>query len=349
MKLTNTSINNLTKVFELIKNHAHNQTKPDKTATYERLSYGFCIGLATYFIFLIICGFMFNTWLIYTICKDKNLHKTNHFLVINLAISNLMSSYNLLFDSIFLLRHQYYDYGVFFCGSSHIIYLSLLPLCIISVLLLTVEKLLTFIFPLSHNKYINKKTGMALVILVWMYSGIVGAFPVLSNTNAVVVHKGDCYLLLTNTYKVYQLLVNFSIPLVCIVVMNLFIYRIVMRCAASRRKLSNGSHCISEQAIRWKAARTVLIVVGNETLCWFIYITGTVISIVCGEWFPPEVPWIINAINYTSVATNPLIYGLLTKSVRRSAFKVCNCFFLGKGKEGEENEDEVIKLQRDIS
>ena len=60
-------------------NNTHNQTSNHP------LSYGFCAGLAFYFIFLVVCAVVFNTWLIYTICKDKDLHKTSHYLVVNLG------------------------------------------------------------------------------------------------------------------------------------------------------------------------------------------------------------------------------------------------------------------------
>ena len=109
------------------------------------LSHEFCIVMASYSIFLSVLGIMFNAILIYAIHTNRKLHKTGNYLIVNLAICDVITCFNLGFDSQFLLSHEYYNSGLFLCTSTKVINLALLPLSIISLLLLTINKLLAFV------------------------------------------------------------------------------------------------------------------------------------------------------------------------------------------------------------
>ena len=271
-----------------------------------------------------ITGIICNTVLIYTIHTYRKLHKTANYLIINLAISDLITCFNLAFDSHFLLRHQYYTSGAFLCASTKATNLTLLPLSIISLLLLTFEKLLIFLYPFQHKNMLTKRKALFLLLCTWLYSIVAGCFPIMYNSSAVVTDNGACHLQLTLPYKLYQLIVNFALPFICILIMDICIFRIAMQSADTARRLSNVKKKKEvEIGKKWRRTRTIITVVTNESLCWFSYMIAVAASIACGGCLPQEVPWIMNAINYTSVATNPLIYGLLNRSVRPYVWNIC--------------------------
>ena len=184
-------------------------------------------------------------------------------------------------------------------------------------MLLTLNKLLAFLYPIQHRDILTTRKISILLVTAWLYSMIIGCVPIIYDDAAVVTDNGACHLRLTLLYQIYQLVVNFAIPVICILVINVIIFRIAMQSVATTRRLSNGTLSKEMQMVKkWKRSRTIFTVVANESLCWFSYMIAVAASIACGGCLPLEVPWIMNAINYTSVTTNPLIYGLLNKSVR---------------------------------
>ena len=295
-----------------------------KEYSHTSLSHEFCIALASYFIGLSVSGITFNAILIYTIYGNKKLHKTGNYFIVNLAACDAITCFNLAFDLQFLLHHEYYSSGAFLCTSTKVTNLALLPLSILSLLLLTFEKLLAFIYPFEHRDLLTTKKTSALLLSTWLYSILTGFFPVIRDGSAVVTKNGACHIELTLPYKLFQLIVNFALPLICILIMNIFIFRIAMQSVATMRRLSNGTISKEIELVnKWRRTRTTFTVVANESLCWFSYMIAVAASIACGACFPPELPWIMNAINYTSVSTNPLIYGLLNKSVRYYIWSMC--------------------------
>ena len=288
------------------------------------LNHVFCKVLASYFIFVAVIGIICNAALIHTIHNNKKLRKTAKYLIINLAVCDLITCFNLAFDSHFLLRHEYFTSGEFLCASTKVTNLTLLPLSVFSLLLLTFEKLLIFLYPFQHANMLTKKKALILLFCTWLYSIGAGCFPIIANRSAVVTNNGACYILLTLPYKLYQLIVNFSLPFVCIITLDIIIFRIAMQSANTRRRLSNSTLKKEVEITNsWRRARTIITVVANESLCWFSYMIAVAASIACGGCLPQEVPWIMNAVNYTSVATNPLIYGLLNRSVRHYVWNIC--------------------------
>jgi hypothetical protein len=60
-----------------------------------------------------------------------------------------------------------------------------------------------------------------------------------------------------------------------------------------------------------------MVLFGVFLFCWLTFIVLVVWNILCRICHPREVTWTGNAINYSSVILNPLLYGLLNKKVRK--------------------------------
>ena len=65
-----------------------------------------------------------------------------------------------------------------------------------------------------------------------------------------------------------------------------------------------------------KAAKRVALLVGVFLVCWLSYIVVVAINFLCG-CTPQELTWVANIVNYSSTAINPILYGLLNKTIRR--------------------------------
>lgn len=290
------------------------------------LDHAFSVAIAGYFIFIIISGVTFNFILVHTICCKRRLHTISNYFIVNLAVCDLLTALSTLpFDSEFLIR-GYYNHGMVLCALKETAVMFSLPAAIVNLLLLTTERFITILFPFHHEKLFRKRKVILVIILSWTYFLLVAFFPLMYDKNAVQTVDGYCYVNFPMNYIYYQIFFNFLTPLCCVFVMNTLVFRVASKQAHTirRQRSSVVSRSHSKKrtfAANYKAAKTIMILVGNVFVCWLTYIIIVTSYVFCGLCLPREIVWIGNAVNYTSIAVNPIIYGLLNKRIRNIIFR----------------------------
>lgn len=206
-----------------------------------------------------------------------------------------------------------------------------LPASIVNLFLLTTERFVLIVFPYRHGKIFTKNIISGILIFAWSYIIGVALFPIINDRNAAVVANGHCHLTFPFAYVLYQLSMNFIFPLLCIIMMNLIIYRVAskhcrdiqkrnstfVRSQSSRTRSKRRSIMSNMLPSNFKAAKHIMVLVGVCLTCWLTFIVLVIWNILCGICHPREVTWTGNAINYSSIVLNPLLYGLLNKKVRK--------------------------------
>lgn len=158
-----------------------------------------------------------------------------------------------------------------------------------------------------------------------------------------MITGGYCGLTYPEEYDVFLVLVNFLIPIVFICAMNVVLFNIAHRHTkeqVSKRvqgtqysmkkdslnnneylnscKLGKTSKVTSKSFLilkNMKSAKRIMLLVGVLLVCWLSYIIIVVSNFVC-NCNPRELIWIGNVINYSATAINPVLYGLLNKTIR---------------------------------
>lgn len=295
------------------------------------LDYTLTVTIATYFIFIIVTGVTFNLLLVYTICSKRRLHTISNYLIVNLAVCDLVTAVSTLpFDSEFLLRGHYH-HGDVLCALKETAFMFSLPSAIVNLLLLTAERFITIRFPFKQEKTLTKRNTAVVIVISWSYFLLVACFPLMYTRDAVVAQGGRCFIIFPMTYVYYQLFVNFSFPLLCILIMNCLIFRIASQhatcirkqqgCLATRNSTNTTTTTPSTSKrqflTNYKAAKTIMILVANVFLCWLTYISIVMLNVFCGCLTRGAV-WVGNAANYTSIAVNPIAYGLMNRRIRNT-------------------------------
>lgn len=292
------------------------------------LSRVFSIGVSVCFICLILGGIIFNTILIYTIVCRRILYDTSNVFMVSLSVCDLITaSLTVPFDTDFILS-GHYNHGPILCGLKETMFLLSLPSSIVNLLLLTVERFAKICYPYKYTVLFTRHNVMFMLIISWSYCGVVALFPFMYNISAVHTEGGVCYINLPPHYVTYQLVVNFFTPLLCIITMNMLILRTARKHANCIEKQKNSVHVFSSGkrhvssvttffSANYKAAKTIMILVGMFLVCWLSYIIIVTANVICSQCHPREIIWLGNVINYASLALNPLVYGFHNKQIRK--------------------------------
>ena len=142
-------------------------------------------------------------------------------------------------------------------------------------------------------------------------------------------------------FTLFLVILNFLVPIIFICVANTIIFvkaqksykdqvaitaNLIKKNMASSgskptHKLRPSSQKRSPKIIsNLKAAKRIALLVGIFLLCWLSYIIIVASNSIC-KCHPQEVIWIANVINYSASALNPVLYGLLNKTIRKELVK----------------------------
>lgn len=286
----------------------------------------FSVPTAIYFLLIALCCFIFNILLILVIVKKPSLQSVTNTLIINLAVGDMIIAIVVTMDAEFLLR-GYYQHGVASCAVKESIFMFSLPSTVINLLLLTLERFVSIAYPYKHSIIFTKKKIFMILVFTWTYTLLVALFPVLYfHESPAEVFQGRCYTFIPQFYIPYQLSVHFVLPVVIIIVFNIALLIIASKHANKIRRqnsyLSSRQHSttVYPKLLTYlqnvKAAKTMLLV-GVFLVCWLSFIILVSTNISCNECHPRELTWTGSAVNYSSIAFNPLLYGMLNRPIRR--------------------------------
>ena len=305
------------------------------------------------FILIIIVSVFCNLTLIYVIVRSRSLHNIMHVFIVNLAISDLITSAGTMpFDVDFMLR-GYFDHGLVACGIMHFTFLISLPSSVLNLVLLTSERFVSVVAPFHRIRYLKRRNVIIVLTVTWLYTCIVALFPLVYKEDSITVSMGRCLIQNPISYDIFQIIANFLIPIIYICFANIVLFCVSNKHATRIRSLSvvaamepfnsgdskdsgmsqpvapmrakrrssgrrNSMRTITKNT---KAAKRLALLVGVFLFCWLTYIILVATNLSCGVCHPRELTWVGNIINYSSSAINPLLYGLLNAKIRRELKK----------------------------
>jgi len=287
----------------------------------------FTVVLSVILILISFGGTVFNLILIASILSKRSMRTTTNILIINLAIGDLITAVvTVPFDVDYLLR-GYFPFGILPCAFKEFAFMLSLPSSVVNLSLLTIERYCSVKYPFFKIRHDNKRNiGIALV-LGWTYSLAVATFPMMYDPTSPMVEYGHCFLYIPKSYQYYQVFVNFLVPLILILVLNGLMFSVAAMHAnqilrqSQFRTITRTARISESLSVNIKAAKTVFTLVGIFSFSWIIFIALAIWNVLCDICHPREVTWSANAVNYSNIAVNPLVYGLLNKPIRKLIFQ----------------------------
>lgn len=285
------------------------------------LSNQFVALITTYFVFLIVCSKILNLTLIYVIIRNPLLHYSTNILFVNLALTDLLTSSGVLPFDVDYLIHGYFRFSKYVCGVKETVFLLSLPASIVNLLLLTFDRFLLIMSPRKHRRFFQVHKIICTIWLSWAYVICVSIYPIIYQKDAVIANKGFCAIDFPRHYFAYELVVNFAIPLVMIIIMNTIIFLISTRHSRIEQitmgTRERDSHVVALTVpSNFMSAKIIMVIVGCCACCWLSFITLAVSNYICGSCHARWVTWLGNAVNFSTVVLNPVLYGLLNSQIR---------------------------------
>lgn len=292
---------------------------------------------ATSVLFIIVCCFIIleNVLVLLTIWRTKKFHRPMYYFMGNLALSDLLAGV-VYTANILLSGHNTYNLTpaqwMIREGSMFVA----LSASVFSLLAIAIERYITMLKMKLHNGS-NSCRSFLLISGCWVVSLILGGLPIMGWNCINALHYCSTVLPLYHKHYLLACTTVFSILLMSIVILYARIYHLVRtrsRRLTFRKNNSVKSSRSSEKSLA--LLKTVIIVLSAFIACWsplFILLLLDVGCLVktCKILFKAEYFLALAVLNS---ATNPIIYTLTNKEMRRAFVKMvsCNCTSPGSGK-----------------
>lgn len=278
-------------------------------------------------VFIIFCCFIIleNIFVLLTIWKTKKFHRPMYYFIGNLALSDLLAGVAYI-ANLLLSGHKTYTLTPvqwFLREGSMFVALSA---SVFSLLAIAIERYITMLKMKLHNGS-NSCRSFLLISACWVISVILGGLPIMGWNCMGVLHSCSTVLPLYHKHYILFCTTVFTALLLAIVVLYCRIYILVRtrsRRLTFRKNVAKASRS-SEKSLA--LLKTVIIVLSVFIACWsplFILLLLDVKCEVktCPILFKAEYFLVLAVLNS---ATNPIIYTLTNKEMRRAFVKIMYC------------------------
>ncbi|XP_038601503.1 sphingosine 1-phosphate receptor 1 [Tachyglossus aculeatus] len=278
-------------------------------------------------LFIVICCFIIleNIFVLLTIWKTKKFHRPMYYFIGNLALSDLLAGVaymaNLLLSG--ATTYTLTPAQWFLREGSMFVALSA---SVFSLLAIAIERYITMFKMKLHNGS-NGIRSFLLISGCWVVSLVLGGLPIMGWN--CINELQSCSTVLPLYHKHYILFCTtvFTLLLLSIVILYCLIYSLVKtrsRRLTFRKNASKASRS-SEKSLA--LLKTVIIVLSAFIACWaplFILLLLDVGCKVktCSILFKAEYFLVLAVLNS---ATNPIIYTLTNKEMRRAFTRIICC------------------------
>ncbi|XP_068751047.1 octopamine receptor beta-2R-like [Montipora capricornis] len=267
---------------------------------------------------------------------------TNYF-VISLAVSDILTTgFVTSFHLDASTKAHLWTHGEFMCSLYTTMYLLAVPSSIINLCAVTVDRYLVLKMPLRYNTLMTPGRAVFIICWLWVYAVIWACLPVMGwKIDLPAVEDGYCYFLSTRDYNVTVNIVNFVLPMIFMAIFWSLIYGIVSRhiqrvieiennISLNTNESTNSSNCTTlsnligasdpapprnekreKKRMRRivRGSRYIGLIVLLFYLCWFPFVTISLIGNLCDE---VEIPFILYDVfltmGFMNSALNPFLY-----------------------------------------
>lgn len=295
----------------------------------------FLYPISALYVIIIIISTIGCSLVILTICRWQSLrNSTTNFFILSLAISDLITAtVAMTLDLDLILHDNKWQYSTLVCEIWATIYLSTVPISILTLMAVGLDRYKTLSDPMSRFReyqFMTHKRAAIVIVVIWIYCIVFASIPFMGWTqySKSVSHEGECLFNITYIYSATSSLMNFIFPLIVTTFLYGKIYLIAHRhgsenASQSICNISKLPNTTEQKAFlnNLKAVRTVSAIVCGFLICWLPF---TILSITmcfcipCMDNISNTLYQSLLLLGYSNCALNPFLY-----SFKNTKFRKC--------------------------
>uniref|UniRef100_A0A667YCH5 Trace amine associated receptor 1 n=1 Tax=Myripristis murdjan TaxID=586833 RepID=A0A667YCH5_9TELE len=255
---------------------------------------------------LTLCG---NLLIIISVIYFKQLHTPTNYLILSLAMSDLLVG-ALVLPFIIAYSVDSCSYlADLICKIRNSFDVSLSTSSILNLSFISIDRYFAVCHPLRYESKINICAAVIMILVCWGVSTLVGTGVIITGLNEGKC-DGRCFAFNTPVSSITGCFFAFYLPVVIILSTYLKIFLVAQKQA---RSIQN-SNCQSVKSgasvskTERKATKTLAIVMGAFLICWTPFFTGVTLNPLINYSIPITVIEIFALLGWSNSVLNPFVY-----------------------------------------
>ncbi|XP_070782108.1 trace amine-associated receptor 1-like [Enoplosus armatus] len=263
-----------------------------------------------------------NLLVITSVIYFKQLHTPTNYLVLSLAVADLLvGALVLLFNMALSVKSCFY-FGDLVCKLRRSFDISLMTTSILNLCCISIDRYYAVCQPLTYRTKINGCVVVIMILVSWSVSALSGfgiVFVGLKHT----VCEGRCFIFNIPNSNIIGSVFSFYLPVIIMLIIYLKIFVVAQRQA---RSIQNAT-CQSTKSgaavskMERKATKTLAIVMGVFLFCWTPFFLSITFNPVANYSVPSPLTETLVWLGWSNSMLNPFVYGFFY-SWFRAAFRI---------------------------
>uniref|UniRef100_A0A3P8T323 Trace amine associated receptor 1 n=1 Tax=Amphiprion percula TaxID=161767 RepID=A0A3P8T323_AMPPE len=261
-----------------------------------------------------ICG---NLLVIISIIYFKQLHNPTNYLILSLAVADLLVGVLVFpFSMVFTVTSCWYYEGLF-CKVRGSFDVTLSTSSILNLCCISIDRYYAVCQPLSYRSKMNSRVVIVMILVSWGVAALIGIGIIVAGFN-----QGKCEdscLIDALISTTLACIFSFYIPVIIMLSIYLKIFLVAQKQVNSIQNTIKSGECVSK--MERKATKTLATVMGVFLLCWTPYFLCIIFQPLTYDVTPIAVIETLNWLTLSNSMLNPFIYAFFY-SWFRSAFRM---------------------------
>ncbi|XP_069041639.1 trace amine-associated receptor 1-like [Lepisosteus oculatus] len=277
-----------------------------------------------------VCG---NLVVIISIAHFKQLHTPTNFLVLSLAVADLLIGGFVMPPSVVRSLETCWYYGDLFCKIHTSTDVTLCTTSIFHLSFISIDRYYAVCEPLKYQTKITIYVALFMVVISWSVSAVIGFGLIFLELNIKGIEDvyyeniycvGGCTLIQTEISSLISSLLAFYIPGFIMLGIYLNIFLVARRQAraieglVSQSKSSEDSKTMTSSKTERKAAKALGIVMGVFLCCWMPCFLTVSLDPIFNYSTPPVLFDTLVWLGYLNSTFNPLVYAFFYSWFRKA-------------------------------
>ncbi|XP_022523622.2 trace amine-associated receptor 1-like [Astyanax mexicanus] len=285
------------------------------------------VPLYLFFSSVVILTVFGNLFVIITILHFKQLHMPTNFLVLSLAVTDLLLGALYMPPCMVQSVETCWYLGPLYCKIHSSVVIMLATASIINLSLISIDRYYAVCKPLQYHTKITPCATVFMISISWSVSIIAGFGTIFLELNILGVEEfyyknvaceGGCVMFQNAASTITCSLLSFYIPGVVMLSIYMKIFRVAQKQAKSIQdsKCKNNIKSVLSKEEK-KATKTLAVILGVFLSLWTPFFVCYIIKSF-GHPFPPVVIDMLAWIGLMNSTCNPIVYAFFYKWFRKA-------------------------------
>ncbi|KAM9431916.1 trace amine-associated receptor 1-like [Clarias gariepinus] len=284
------------------------------------------VSLYMFFSLVVILTVLGNFFVILNIVHFKQLHIPTNYLVLSLAVTDLLLGGVVMPPSVIFSVENCWYFGTLFCKIHLSLSITLCTASIINLCFIAVDRYYAVCKPLLYQTIITPFVTFVMISICWSVSFTAGFGIVFLGLNILgledfynenVACEGGCLLVQNAASSTASSLLSFYFPGIIMLSIYTKIFRVAQKQAKFIHESKNKAQLIISKEEK-KATKTLAVVMGVFLALWTPFFFCNIIDPYTGFLISPLLLNMLVWVGYLNSTCNPMVYAFFYKWFRKA-------------------------------